>query len=332
MVDIIDICENEMITSNHRSRDEFKKDVLLGLNQPHKYLSSKYFYDEEGSHLFNKITEHPDYYLTAVELEILRTHKQDIAALMGKKAFNLIELGPGEGIKTKILLDEFLNDAIKFSYIPIDISMKYLEKLQKQYSPYAHLFKVIPIHADYFSGVEWQSEHSTQRNLVLFLGSTIGNLDPQSAKLFLHNMHKILHANDHLLIGFDLKKPISTFIKAYADDKGLTRAFNLNLLKRINRELNGHFNLEKFEHYANYNVYLGAMESFLISLEKQQIKVDALGQTFSFDAFEPIHTEYSYKFNLNQIAELARITGYEIEGNFFDAKHYFVDSLWRVKK
>lgn len=331
MTSVIDLPGNETINVQN-DIDEFKTDVTNGLSKKQKQISSKYFYDEHGSELFNQITRHPSYYLTRCEIEILNDNKQSLADLMGAEAFNLVELGPGEGIKTNILVEHFLHQKQVFRYIPIDISKKYLQILADVFHKQMPQLKYIPVHSDYFKGLEWLNKHSERRNLVLFLGSSIGNFTPQETKDFFEHLWHSLRHNDYVLIGFDLRKDIDILLRAYDDSDGITRNFNMNLLQRINRELKADFNLEKFTHYPTYNVHTGAMESYIVSLERQAVSIQATKQKYFFEAVEPIHVEFSHKYLLSQIEELAMETGFEILSNFTDEKNFFVDSLWRVNK
>lgn len=310
--------------------NDLQQDTLLGLTKPHKALHSKYLYDENGSDLFNQITRHPDYYLTGCELEILSTHASSILDMIGNACFNLIELGPGEGIKTTVLMRHFLKKRVDFTYLPIDISEKYLQHLRRKLLQEHSGFSIAPVQGDYMSGLAWVTKHVKGRNIVLFLGSSIGNFDLIGAEHFLISLHDQLKKGDLLLIGFDLKKSISILLKAYDDSEGLTRSFNLNLLKRINHELGGEFDLNTFYHHATYNVYTGAMESYLISSIEQTIPIRSLQQSIVFEAFEPIHVEYSYKYLIPQIRDLAENTGFNMLAQYQDSKKYFIDSLWEV--
>ncbi len=309
--------------------DEFKAEVHAGLSKPRKQLSSKFFYDEIGSDLFNRITRHPDYYLTQCELDILNTHKNEIAELINSRAFNLVELGPGEGIKTKILLNNLLNHQANFTYTPIDISTAYLQELSTKIENEIKGISVAPIHGDYFHGLNWLKTHSNKKNVVLFLGSSIGNFDLIATQHFLKHLWQVLNKQDEVILGFDLRKDIKILLRAYDDDQGITKQFNLNLLRRINDELGANFNIKQFQHYATYNVYTGAMESYLLSKIKQKVDIAACQQSYLFDALEPIHMEYSHKYLLSQIEELAKESGFAIVKHFFDKKQFFVDTLWR---
>lgn len=310
--------------------DELKNDILVGLTKPNKALPSKYLYDKHGSDLFNKITRHPDYYLTGCEFEILTTYCSNILDIIGEGDFNLVELGPGEGIKTSVLINYFLKKKIDFSYMPIDISESYLCNFRKKILQEHPCLRITPIQGDYVCGLSWLRQHEKRRNIVLFLGSSIGNFDLIGAEHFLLTLRRSLKKGDLLLIGFDLKKSISILLKAYDDTEGLTRSFNLNLLHRINQELTGEFDLNSFYHHATYNVYTGAMESYLISLISQTVPIQALQRSIHFEAFEAIHIEYSYKYLVSQIRDLAKNTGFNIAAQFQDSRKYFVDSFWEV--
>ncbi len=192
--------------------------------------------------------------------------------------------------------------------------------------------KTSGIVAEYFNGLKWLSNITQRRNLVLFLGSNLGNFNKARARVFLRNLWNTLNEGDYVVIGFDIKKDIELMLKAYNDSQGITAEFNLNLLRRINRELGGDFHVGKFRHYSGYDVFSGAMESYLVSLEKQSVFIKEIGQAFSFEAWEPIHTEYSYKFLETDIEELAASTGFQIEKQLFDSRQWFVDSVWRVEK
>ncbi len=166
----------------------------------------------------------------------------------------------------------------------------------------------------------------------MFLGSSIGNFNRDASRVFLHSLWNSLNANDYALIGFDLKKDIELLLRAYNDSRGVTREFNLNLLRRINRELGGDFDMQRFRHYASYNVFSGAMESYLVSRESQNVMIHDIGESFSFDPWEPIHTEYSYKYLESDIAKLAEDTRFAPVTQFYDSDRFFTDVLWRVQK
>lgn len=313
--------------------DAFAVEVLVGLSSPRKKLPSKYFYDERGSELFNMITDLPEYYPTACELEIIRSNSAAITRYVDyDQPFNLVELGAGFSTKTTTLLDYFIGQNLDFQYVPIDISegaMKSLiETLRRQFPA----LEANGLVADYFNGLKWLNNRFKRKNLVLFMGSSIGNFTHAENCVLLRNLWNCLHHDDVILIGFDLKKDIDMLIRAYNDSQGVTREFNLNLLRRINRELGGNFDVNKWRHFGTYDVSSGGMESYLVSLEKQSVFIEKVGRWFEFEPWEPIHTEYSYKYLVSEIEQLAGETGFEIYEHLFDSRHYFADSLWRVYK
>lgn len=331
MNQLLHINDQDLLTT-HDIQQEFINAVDVGLQNRQKNISSQYLYDPQGCELFNQITRHPDYYLTQCELEIIKHNKQKLAKFFHHTSFNLVELGPGEGIKTQLFLQEFCDINKDFAYLPIDISAEYLKKIIQQIKTQKLPIDITALHSDYFTGLKWLSDHSDRQNIILFLGSAIGNFKPVATRRFLRHMWQALHPNDYVLIGFDLRKNIDTLMRAYNDAAGLTRSFNLNLLQRINKELQGDFVLDQFEHYATYNVHTGAMESYLVSLEPQTVHLKKLQRCYFFDAIEAIHIEYSYKYQLSQLNQLAKTTGFVLLENFIDSQGYFVDSLWQVKK
>jgi L-histidine N-alpha-methyltransferase len=313
-------------------KEAFARDVLIGLSSAPKRISSKYFYDAEGSRLFQNITDLPEYYLTRCEFEIFEYHKEGIAEFLREESFNLIELGPGDARKTRVLLKYFLEQELDFQYIPIDISESALEGLIHNMQVEFPELQVHGLVSEYFNALNWLKNLNHRRNVVLFLGSSIGNFNREASRIFLQSLWNCLNPGDYTLIGFDLKKDIELLLKAYNDSRGITREFNLNLLRRINRELGGNFEIDRFRHFASYNVFSGAMESYLVSKEGQTIMIQDIGQSFSFDPWEPIHTEYSYKYLESDITKLAEDTGFVPVEQFYDPAKFFTDVLWRVEK
>lgn len=313
----------------------FALEVLEGLSNDPKGLPARFFYDKRGSELFQEITDLEEYYPTACEFEIFKSHKQKIADLIGPKPFNLIELGSGDGRKTVVILEELLQQGHDFEYIPIDISSDatrtLLEKFEKQFGSQA--FKARGLVAEYFEGLNWLVKNETERrNVVFFLGSNIGNFSHAGAARFLRHLWYSLNPGDLVMVGFDLKKEPRILHAAYNDSKGVTSEFNLNVLDRINRELEGNFVHSQFLHSGHYNVRSGAMESFIISTCRQSVSIGALGKVFDFAPWEGIHMEYSYKFIVDEIESLAADTGFEIVEHLFDSKKYYCDSIWEVKR
>lgn len=310
----------------------FARDVLLGLYRSPKSIPSRYFYDEEGDRLFRRIMDLPEYYLTDCEMEILEAHRERIAGRLGRSGFNLVELGAGDGVKTDILLRSFHERGLAFRYVPIDICRPALEHLVGHCESSLPGIDVEGLVSEYFDGLAWLSGLNDRRNVVLFLGSNIGNFNASEARVFLRSLWNSLNHGDLALIGFDLKKDIEQMMRAYNDAEGVTARFNLNLLERINRELGANFRLKAFEHYSTYDVHTGAMESYLVSRERQKVFVGALRKEFSFEAWEPIHTEVSHKYLASDISALADETGFEIIDTMEDSRSYFIDSFWRVVK
>jgi L-histidine N-alpha-methyltransferase len=314
------------------ARERFALDVLLGLSSERKFIPSKYFYDDEGSRIFCEIMDLAEYYPTRCEAEILRRHGPEIAELIGEEPFSLIELGAGDGRKTKLVLEACLSRQHSFHYVPIDISEASVATLTGALRQDLPELQVRGLVADYYDGLRWLGREAERRSVVLFLGSNIGNFDGPASRVFLRTLWNVLRPGDLLLIGLDLKKDISLMHAAYNDRKGVTRRFNLNVLDRINRELDADFELQKFQHFAPYNVFTGAMESYLVSTQAQLINVRALNRTFRFAPFEPILLEQSYKYLREDVPPLADAAGYRVVATFSDERNYFVDSLWQVVK
>jgi L-histidine N-alpha-methyltransferase len=309
----------------------FAADVLAGLSSTPKFLSSKYFYDDEGSRLFQEIMKLPEYYLTRAEYEIFSTQTSEIyeAFTARSGSFDLIELGAGDGTKTAVLIDYFLGRNADFSYVPVDISAEAQKALAENFRA---KFPTLSINAevgDYFQTLETLKTRSNKQKIILFLGSNIGNFSHANSVEFFKKIASAMNPNDHLFVGFDLQKDPHTILRAYDDSQGVTAAFNLNLLARINRELGADFDLEKFSHYATYRPVECAARSFLISREKQTVRISALNQSFEFKAWEPIFMEISQKYNLEMIGELAAESGFQVVKNFFDSQNFYTDSLWK---
>lgn len=312
---------------------DFAYEVLVGLSERPKRLPSRFFYDDQGSHYFQQIMSLPEYYLTGCEAEILtRRAGELLGPLIETGPFNLVDLGAGDGAKTLILVDHLRKVGADFTFVPIDISegaMRGLREVVRERAPEVAFSGLV---CEYTDGVHYLGRHANRPNLVLFLGSNIGNFSRIQSRGFLRRLWNALREDDLVLVGFDLKKDIEKLLAAYNDSAGVTAAFNLNLLARMNRELGANFDVRKFRHFGTYNVDSGAMESYLVSLAAQVVEIRAIEQSFAFDAWEPIHTEYSYKYLRSDIEQLARDTGFEVVVQFEDDKSYFVDSLWRVRR
>ncbi len=312
-------------------KEQFAIDVLTGLCSSPKQLPSKYFYDDIGSDIFQKITNHDDYYLTRTEFEILSKFKNDIPDYVEEDEIDIIELGAGDGHKSQLILQGFLDKGKRVNYYPIDISSEAMDQLKKTITPHENLM-INGIVAEYLVGLRFLRKKSKNKQIVLFLGSNIGNFDRVQNQAFLRQLWNSLNTDDLVLIGFDLKKSVPILTTAYNDSAGLTRDFNLNLLHRINTELGGNFDLNKFDHFGCYNPVLGAMQSYLISREPQKVYIGEIQRSFLFDASEPIHLEHSFKYLRSDISYLCEQTGFSLENNFADDNEYFIDSLWKVAK
>lgn len=312
--------------------DQLAIDLLVGLSERPKRLPSSLFYDDEGSRLFQAITKTPDYYPPRAELEIFETRGEELLSAVTGAPVNVVDLGAGDGHKTAVLLEKLLATDSPVRYVPIDISGGALATVTSSMAERFPGLEVEGLQSDYFNGLRWLGEQNDHRTMVLFLGSNIGNFDKARARGFLRQLWMALNDGDLALIGFDLKKDIELLLAAYNDSEGLTAAFNLNLLTRMNRELGADFDISRFRHYGTYNAETGAMESYLVSQEAQTVRIPALQATFTFQPWEPIHTEYSYKYLRTDIQDLARFTGFEIVDEALDANGWFCSSLWRAKK
>lgn len=313
---------------------EFAREVLEGLSAENKRLSSKYFYDEKGSRLFQQIMALDEYYPTNCEYEIFELHKEQLFQLFSKAANELciVEFGAGDGKKTKVLLRHFIKKPIEFEYIPIDISEDAVNGLVNNLADELPELEVQGIVNEYFKGLKTLKEDCDWKKVVMFLGSNIGNFDDKLIKLFLDSVRENLSPDDLFLIGFDLKKDPAVIKAAYNDKEGVTAEFNLNLLDRINREMGADFNRANFTHAPAYNETTGEARSYIKSLVQQEVHIKHLNQSFKFKAGELIHTEISRKYTLEQIAQLASASGFEVVNNFTDSRNYFVDSVWKPKE
>ncbi len=308
---------------------QFAKDVENGLSASQKYLSSKYFYDAVGDKLFQQIMELPEYYLTRCEFEIFEQHKDDILQKIKTEGkFNLVELGAGDGYKTKILLEHFINKQAHFEYVPVDISHQVLKELEAGLKAEFPNLKVKALNHEYFKALKELNKMDATPKVILFLGSNIGNFTPATAQSFFKELCEVMNKGDKLLIGIDLKKNPKTILKAYNDEAGITRAFNLNLLERMNRELGANFDLNNWDHFPTYDPFSGECRSYLMSTIDQDVHFEILNKTFHFKNSEPIHMEISRKYSLDEVETLAKNCNFTVRKHFMDSRGYFVDSLW----
>ncbi len=304
------------------------EDVLLGLSARPKQLPPKLFYDAEGSRLFEQITETPEYYPTRTERGILQDYAAEIIFQAGSN-LTMVELGAGSASKTRVLLDALLRRQLRAEFYPVDVSSSALQGALRSLNGDFPRLHVSPIVADYSHHLP-DLKSLPGRKLVLFIGSSIGNFEPQEAKEFLQRLRGSLQATDALLIGFDLVKDAAVLHTAYNDAQGVTAAFNKNLLARINRELGANFDLSLFQHVAFWNPQMSRIEMHLESLRQHTVYVQDLRRVFHFDAGERIHTENSYKFSSESIAQLLRTSGYRLEKSWTDPQQWFSVALARV--
>ena len=309
----------------------FAEEVLRGLSSTPKQLSSKYFYDDEGSRLFQEIMKLPEYYLTRAENKIFTEQAHEIGRAFTEDArpVDLIELGAGDGSKTAVLIEHLLEENIDFTYAPIDISKEACDALSSKFKAKFPELIIDPHHGDYFQVLDSLKNDNTRRKVILFLGSNIGNFSREQAVEFFRHLRRVMNGNDRLFIGIDMQKDPRLIVKAYDDAQGVTAAFNLNLLRRINRELGADFKLENFSHYAQYRPVECAARSFLVSRVKQAVHIAALNRDFVFEQWEPIFMEISQKYTFAMIEELAAESGFEIAETFLDKENFYCDSLWR---
>ena len=312
---------------------DLANDTLIGLSSKSKYLLSKYFYDDTGSSIFQDIMKMPEYYLTGCEYEIFNTHKDQIVEefIKDDPVFNLFELGSGDGLKTKILLKLLVVRALSLRYIPIDISAKTNNDLEKSLARELPTLKVKAETGDFFRVIKRLNDYSGKKKVILFLGSNIGNFQDEELNNFLSHLSEFTNADDIVMIGFDLKKTPEIILAAYNDRAGHTRRFNMNYLARLNRELGADFNLDNFDQQSVYNPQSGKVKSFLVSKKEQSVHIEALGKTFRFARWEAVLMEVSRKFSLETIENYAATNGFRVVKHFRDRKNWFTDSLW-IKK
>ena len=300
------------------ARERFLAEVLSGLRKSQKELPSKYFYDEEGSHLFERICTLDEYYIPRIEAAIMETYVEEMAGLLGPRVL-LVEYGSGNCAKTRFLLDH-LHEPV--AYVPIDISRERLLSAARELAADYPEMEVLPVCADYTSGFDLPvPKRPSERAVVYFPGSTIGNFDPVPARLFLEHVAGVCGPGGGLLIGVDLKKDPHVLHRAYNDSQGVTAAFNLNLLERINRDLNCDFRPDWFQHYAFYNPGESRVELHLVSLREQTVHLDNV--VIPFVEGESIWTESSYKFNVDEFEQMAVAAGFKVERAWTDKQQWF---------
>jgi len=317
-------------TAAPQRRSPLHGEVLAGLARRPRSIPSSFFYDARGSQLFQWITNLPEYYPTRVEREILEDHGAAIVAPVAAGRCTVVDLGAGDGHKTQLLLRRLMAAGAEVTYAPVDISQAALDGAAQRVGAELPGVALRPVRASYERALRrLRGGAGTGPRLVLFLGSSIGNLEHEEAHGFLRGLRRALLPGDHVLVGFDLVKPLEVLQRAYDDAQGLTRAFNLNLLARLNRELGADFDLRAFRHVATWDPGRPAMESWLESTRAQVVRVG--GAVLALRAGERIHTEISCKYTPAQIADFTARAGFVEAGRFGDPDRWFADVLWRVE-
>ena len=322
--------EKDDIKSTHQ---EFASHVRKGLCQSfgQKWIDPKFFYDEKGSYLFDQICLQREYYITRMETEILERHSKDIVSDLKSASASMIEFGNGSSVKTRIILKHFFYQGVDVMYFPIDISQTALISSIRNLSLEFRILDIIGISSEYLVGIKKisslidASSNIPRKKVMFFLGSSIGNFEPDTTISFLKSIRHSMRTEtrDNLFISFDLEKDFHILESAYNDKAGITSKFNLNLLKRINNDLGGTFNLRNFSHYATYNKKKKRIEMYIISKRDQEIYIRELGQTVSLKENERIHTENSYKYSIEEIKQLAEKSGFIVQKNYTDTKVWF---------
>ena len=306
----------------------FAEEISYSLSQNSKFINPKFFYDRKGSDLFESICSLPEYYPTKTEISILKKLKHELSSYLDEN-MNLVELGSGASVKTRLILDIFTILQDETEYFPIDISeilTESSEQLLKDYDT-LHITGIIDT---YEGGLEFLKNYDNKKNLIIFLGSSFGNFAPDDGKLFLDKIFLTMNSGDLFLIGLDLVKDKNILESAYDDSKGTTAKFNLNVLSRINDELDADFDLDNFSHYSIYNESDQRIEMNLKSLVQQSVIIAKSNLSLNFNKDELIHTEYSHKYNVSQIKKLLIDVGFTIKHIWLDDKNYF--SLTLVSK
>jgi L-histidine Nalpha-methyltransferase len=311
------------------SEESFADHVRSGLTADPKRLAPRFLYDRIGSALYEAVALLPEYYLTQAETEILTQHAGEILGLVGE--VQIAELGPGNGLKSRIVLETALRSYPRVQYRPIDISREALADLSRRLVAEYDRLTVTACYGDYVQILRSRSLRAELPVLLLFLGSSIGNYAPAEAIALMSTIARALQPHDAVLLGVDLKKSRSVLELAYDDPGGVTAAFNRNILARINRELGGSLDLRRFKFVARYDEKRGCIDAFQESLDAQRARIDALRLDVSFDRGERIHTESSYKYDPQEVYDLARSCGFTVTGAWTDDEHRFFSALLTVR-
>ncbi|ARN70230.1 L-histidine N(alpha)-methyltransferase [Nonlabens tegetincola] len=317
------------MTKQERFQKEFQEHVKEGLTAYPKYLSSRYIYDEKGDVLFQKIMALPEYYLTQAEYNIIDQHKDALAQIaIDEKGIDLIELGAGDGKKTKVLLKHLNDRKANFTYIPIDISQHSIDELTSSIKDLWPDMDVQGEQGRYFSVLDKLASYNNRPKLIIVLGSNIGNLEHPEAIKFLEQIQNSMSDKDYLFMGFDQKKDPLTIQNAYSDETGVTQEFNRNLLHRINKEMDANFPVDTFEHWESYDPETGTAKSFLLATQPCTVKINTIELDINFDKWETIHTEISQKYDDRTVEWLAQQAGLKIKEIYEDNDQLFKNYLF----
>ena len=308
-------------SNNVKNQKTFAEEIALSLKHEPKVISPKYFYDNIGSELFDRICKLPEYYPYNCESSILKKIAKNLIPHLTSD-IRLVELGSGSSTKTRLLINALLKSQEHVEYFPIDISDVLIESAKKLCNDYKTL-QVTGIIDTYENGLNFIEHYDDKPNLITFLGSSFGNFNEDDGNNFLKKIHDLMKSTDYFLVGLDMEKDSDVLFKAYNDTKGLTAKFNLNVLERINKELGADFKISKFAHKAYYNESKGRIEMYLRSLSDQTVTIPKAGISIQLSENELIHTENSHKFTMSQIDSMFEEVGLDIVQIWFDTKKYF---------
>ena len=314
-------CLSYFKPSSKKTQKTFAQELSYSFNQKQKSINPKFFYDEKGSYLFKKICTLPEYYISRTEVALLRQLEEKLPNHLNGN-FRLVELGSGSSTKTRTLIDILEKSQKHIEYFPIDISDILRDSCKELHNDYKNLC-ITGIIDDYEPALELVKNYDDKNNLIVFLGSSFGNYDPKAGLRFLQKINSLMKNNDLFLLGLDLTKDETVLEKAYNDSQGITAQFNLNVLSRINSELDANFDINKFVHHAVYNKNQNRIEMYLRSLEKQIVNIPKADLVLEIKKDELIHTENSFKFTISQIKEMSALSNFQIQDIWCDKKRYF---------
>ncbi len=303
-------------------------EILKGLTSKHKSIASKYFYDDKGSQLFEQIMDLPEYYLTAAESDILKRKSNRFFSGLQQTAFDLIELGAGDGRKTHYILDYLIQNQLTFKYLPIDISQQALNDLQANLNSDLAKIEHSFLQGDYFKLLHKLDKQSNRPKVILFLGSSIGNYSNKEAALFIQSLAASMRTTDRLIVGFDLVKNHDIILNAYNDSQGITAEFNYNLLLNLNTQFGFDFQPKNFIHYPVYNPKYQRAESYLISTCRQEINCSTADIKINIEQYESVFTEQSQKYSLTRIQEIIKSSGLSIQKALYDSNKYYTNIIF----